>query len=152
MIPTTRFLDYNEQANMEMAAKVKDFAEIFKDTDKLLSEINDIHEGRKKKPVVEVVEDTSEDNSLWIDPSIVVEFVKRKDEKAPVHIIIDVYERWFEQLYKLTTINKPVLLKRKKLFKHMVDIFHVCVTFRDVLAKAAEGIPEGPAPTKPSAS
>lgn len=121
MIPASGFHVYSESENERLAKKSQDFIEIFKEAkDKI-----------DKRSLVKLKEENP-DNSIWIDPSIKVEFERLKDTKMEVHEIFEIYEKWFEQLYKLTVINEPRLHK-KTMRKHIVDLMVICGTFQEFL-------------------
>jgi len=138
MIPSDRFVDYDPEDNLDMAKKAERFLEIFNESSKKIS---------IRKLVKLKVEAAQEDNSIWIDPSIRRQFMELKDKEMPVLQIIDIYERWFEQLYKLTEINEQRLHKKKISF-HITEILIMCASFQEIIKKATEGLPPPPKTTK----
>lgn len=141
MIPSDRFIDYGHDDNTRMAKKAEEFLEIFNEVSKKIS---------TRKLVKLKVLPGEEDNSIWIDPSIMREFMELKDTKMPVQKIVDVYDRWFEQLYKLTIINEQRLHKKKVSF-HLTEMMIICASFQEILKVAIEGMPVPPnGPTRTS--
>jgi hypothetical protein len=148
MIPTTKFADYS-QANVEqMMEQISEFHKIFEDANVILTAKKDILEKKTPKPKVEVVasENASVENCVWIDPSVKARFTALKDVKMPLHQCLEVYDGWFDQLYKLTIVNDHALHK-KHLFTHVAEILVICSTFHLVL-QAAMGNDTSP-PTAP---
>lgn len=141
MIPSDRFIDYGHDDNNRMSKKAEEFLEIFNEVSKKIS---------TRKLVKLKVPPGEEDNSIWIDPSVKREFMELKDTKMPVQKIVDVYDRWFEQLYKLTIINEQ-RLHRKKVSFHITEIMIICASFQEILKVAIEGMPVPPnGPTRAS--
>lgn len=135
MIPTTRFIDYSMTDNIRMAEKAAEFFPIFEEASQKLV--------KAKETKLKVVKDDTRSNDIYINPSIRVEFAKLLDSKMPVHLIIDKYEEWFEELYRLTVVNEP-WLTHKAVFQHMAEVMTICATFEDILNYAKEGLPMPP--------
>lgn len=131
MIPTNRFLDYSVSQNKELGKRAEEFLESFTLSTKKLKE----RQGAKLK----VEGDTTEDNSIWIDPSIKVQYEKMKTAELPLHAIFDIYDAWFDQLFKLVVINEH-RLHRKAIQKHITEIIMICATFQEILQAGAMGL------------
>lgn len=131
MIPTTRFKDYPVQEALRMIEQSKDFYPIFEDAGKKLEEI--------KKSKLKVEKDTTRPNDIHINPKIIVDFMKSQEDKMPLHLIIDKYDEWFDELYRLMIVNEP-WLHHKKVYEHLVAIYTICYTFQAVHAFAIEGL------------
>lgn len=126
MIPLNTFKDYSEKDNQELAKRAKEFIETFIEAKNILD-----------KSVTNKLKVTSDDNSIWIDPSIKNEFFSKKNKKMPIHLIFDIYERWFDQFYRLTIINEKRLHKRK-LHSHIREIETICASFQEILKMATK--------------
>lgn len=132
---TTKLTDYQPLEVQELMKKAEDFKEIFENADKVLRQYKDFFEGKGKKPQVTVVEGEAAENCVWIDPSIAVKFQKMKDHKLPFHKCVEVYDEWFDQLFKLVLVNEHAL-RRKTVYAHVVGVLIVCSTFGDIIAYA----------------
>lgn len=142
MIPTTRFVDYNVSDNIRMAEIAKEFFPIFEEASTKLKEAKEAKEKSKKaKKDKDAPKPPTPPNDIYINPGIKVEFVKLQDAKMPTHLIIDKYDEWFEELYRLTTVNEP-WLGHDAVFKHLAEILSICATIQDILDFAKQGLPE----------
>lgn len=131
MIPINRFVDYPLAEALNLLEKTKDFGEIFEEVSKKLQEV----EAAKFK----VAKDTTLPNDIYINPKIIADYIKTRDSKLPLHIIIDKYDEWFDELYRLKVVNEP-WLHHKPVFKHVGNILAVCYTWSMIRSQAIEGI------------
>lgn len=133
MIPTNRFIDYSVNEAVRMSEQAKEFFPIFEEASTKLK--------NAKEKKLKVVEDDTRSNDIYINPAIKVEFTKLLEAKMPLHLVIDKYDEWFEELYRLTTVNEP-WLGHKAVFEHMVEILTICSTFEQIINFAKQGLPE----------
>lgn len=133
MIPTNRFIDYSVNEAVRMSEQAKEFFPIFEEASTKLK--------NAKEKKLKVVEDDTRSNDIYINPAIKVEFTKLLEAKMPLHLVIDKYDEWFEELYRLTTVNE-LWLGHKAVFEHMVEILTICSTFEQIINFAKQGLPE----------
>jgi len=132
MIPGDRFINYSFDANQGMGKKAEEFLASFKESCEKLS--------ARKNSKLKMAEGELPDNSIWINPSIVVEFQDLKTTVMPLSEIFDIYDRWFDELYRLTVINEP-RLHRPRISKHIIEIMMACSSFQEILQMGTHGLP-----------
>jgi len=132
MIPGDRFINYSFDANQEMGKKAEEFLASFKESSEKLS--------ARKNSKLKMVEGELPDNSIWINPSIVVEFQRLKIAVMPLSEIFDIYDKWFDELYRLVIINEA-RLHRPKIANHIIEIMVVCSSFQEILKIGTNGFP-----------
>lgn len=128
---TDRFVNYNKSEIDEMFKSCEEFLKTF-------TEAGNIIKARQNSKL-KVQQDTTEDNSIWIDPSIVVEFKRMENTEVSIAEVIVIYDKWFDQLYRLVKINEH-RLHRKAIQKHIVEIYQICSTFGTLMAQASIGL------------
>lgn len=135
MIPSDRFLDYSFDENQEMGKKAEEFLHSFKESSEKLTS--------RKNSKLKMVAGELPDNSIWINPSITVDFQRLKTTVMPLNQIFDRYDIWFDELFRLVIINEP-RLHRPRIAKHIIEIMMVCSSFQEILQIGTHGLPIPP--------
>lgn len=133
MDTNTTFVKYSLEENKKMFKQVKDFHDIFEEVSRIIKEAKTT----KVKPVT----DTSRDNCIWINPKIKADFIKNLEVVAPIDEVINKYEEWFDELYKLVIVNQE-WLHHPKVMNHITEIYAICASLQPIIDKAKVGIPE----------
>lgn len=131
MIPINRFVDYPVADALEMLERTKEFYQIFDEASKKLQEI--------EKAKFKVVKDTTRPNDVHINPKVIADFIKTRDDKLPLHVIINKYDEWFDELYRLIIVNEP-WLSHKPVWQHVASILAICYTWDAIRKQASEGL------------
>lgn len=139
MIPTDTVFNYTEEENIKMRKQVEDFLEIFNEvSDKILA----LKKQEKKPkinsetglPIPQIKEVIEPVNVFFINPSIKKQFLELQNEKMSTREILNKYEEWFDEMWRLFIVNEQTTVKkREKLLDHLVEIFQICGTFPELL-------------------
>lgn len=121
------FFDYTVEQNKAMAKVVEDFFPIFEEAANKMKAI--------KEAKVKVKADTSRPNDIYINPKIKADFIKLQEAQLPIHTIIEKYDEWFDELYRLMVVNEP-WLGHSAVQNHLMEILQICSTFQEILEAA----------------
>lgn len=128
MKTTTKVTEYTLEANQRMAKQVQEFISIFNEVSEII--IKNKNAPKLKHNGKNVSDEPKRDNVIFLNPSIKIKFQKLLEEEKPFHEIIDIYDEWFDELYKLVIVNEP-WLSHKSVMDHITEIWNMFYFSRD---------------------
>lgn len=126
MIPKNRLQDYSSGETLGFLEVGTAIVTVLKNS----KEIIQLSENVKQK-----VENPS--NVISIAPNVKLEYEKLQNKEMEIHAIIEQYQRWVLTLQRVMHDNRE-RLHRKKIRKHVIEVFNVCASFPDAMKKITE--------------
>jgi hypothetical protein len=115
MIVSNAFKDYSMQELSEIRDSVHEMNDF-------LIKTNEIYTKEKTKPT------KTEDNVIYIDPSIKVEFDEMKELSVLFHEAVSVYREWHVKIFNLAVKNIGSY-SNPKVQSHIGELVAICATF-----------------------